>query len=75
MVKFSKSGLQEKVPEGSNFIFVDTRISLNHRVGLVDRSLHAKKQINPFIPFDTTPTCGRQTDRQTDTDTIVSALA
>jgi len=40
MAKFSK---------GSTLIFVDTRISLNHSVGLVERSLHAKKQINPLL--------------------------
>ena len=26
-------------------------------------------QINPFTHFDRTPTCDRETDRQTDTDT------
>jgi len=31
---------------------------------MVENSLRAKNQINPFIPFDRTPTC----DRQTQTD-------
>jgi len=43
--------------------FVDTGVCLKRSVGLVERSFPAKNQINPFIPFDKTPTCDRQTDR------------
>ena len=46
-------------------MFIDTWIFLKRNVGLVERSLHANKEINPFIPFDRTSTY----DRQTDTDT------
>jgi len=65
--KFSKSGVYEKVPEGSTL--VDTWISLKHSARLVERSLHAKIQIDPLIPSDRTLTCDRQIDRETDTDT------
>jgi len=64
----TKSRVYEKVPEGSTLIFVDTRISWKHSVlWLVERSLHAKKQTNPFIPSARTPTCDRH--RQTWTRT------
>jgi len=46
----------------------DTCIIGLHSVGLVERR-PVQNQINPFIPFDRTPTCDRQTDRQTDTYT------
>jgi len=42
-------------------LFVDNCISLKHSVVLVERSLRAKNQINPFTPFDRRPTCDRQT--------------
>ena len=51
-----------KVFESSTLIFVHTQISLHHSVGLVEKSLQAKKQINPSTSFDRTPTCDRQTD-------------
>ena len=57
-----KSGVYEKVQKGSTLIFVDTRISLKHGAGLVGKSRRAKNQINPFTPFDRTPTCDTQTD-------------
>ena len=43
-------------------------ISLKHRDELVEKSFHAKNQINPFISFDRTPSCDRhrQTDRKKD---------
>ena len=45
MAKFSKAVVYEKVPEGSRptLIFVDTRVSVSHSVGLAERSLYAKK--------------------------------
>ena len=66
--EFTKKSQRAKYP-----CFVDTLISLKHSVGLVEKSLHAENQINPFIPFVRTPTdtdgqTDRQTDRQTDTD-------
>ena len=48
---------------------------MKHSIGLVERSLHAKNQINPFIPFDRTPTCDNLTDRQTQTWTQGHRLA
>ena len=39
--KFSKSGVSDKVQEGSTVIFVDTWISLQHSVGLVEKSHNA----------------------------------
>ena len=63
-VKCCSSVVSEKVPEGSTLVVVDTRISFSHRVGLVERSLHAKMLIIPFIPFDSTPTCDRRTRTQ-----------
>ena len=47
-----KSRVLGKSSKEKVLIFVDTRISLNRNVGLVERSLHAKKQIIPFVPFD-----------------------
>jgi len=73
--KFSKSGVLDKVPAESTFIIVDTRIYVNHSVGLVERSLRAKKQTNPFIPFDRRPTCDRQTDRHRQTRTQGASIA
>ena len=58
---FRSVEFRKKVQERCTLIFVDTRNSLNRSVGLVERSLRAKKQINPFIPFDRTPTCDRRT--------------
>ena len=40
--------------------FVDTWISLEYSV---ERSLHAKNELDPSNRFDGTPTCDRQTDR------------
>jgi len=55
---------------------VDTIISLEHRVGWVEGSSHARKQLDSFSRFDRIPTCDRQTDRQTDTGPqLVPALA
>jgi len=39
--KFSKSGVSDKVQEGSTVIFVDTWISLQQSVGLVEKSHNA----------------------------------
>jgi len=71
---------RKQLPEKSSLplFFADTGIFFKRSVGLVERSLHAEKQINAFIAFDRTPTCNRQTqtqqtdrqtDRQTDTGT------
>ena len=63
MVRFFKSGVWDKVPEGSALIFADTRISLKHSVGVVEGSHHTKNWINPFIRFDRTLTCDRHGHR------------
>ena len=68
-LNFSKAGVFDKVPERNTVIVVDTWISLKHSVGLVERSLRAKNQLDPFIHFDRTPTCDRQTDTHTHTHT------
>ena len=63
--KFSKSPqFRKKFHVEVPLFFVDICITLKHSVGLVERSLHAKNQINPSIPFDRTPTCDRQTQTQ-----------
>ena len=55
-----------KVPVVSTLIFVHTQISLNHSVQLVERSLHAKNQINPFILLtEHRPVTDRHKHRQT----------
>jgi len=36
-------------------------------IGPVEKSSHAKTQLDSFIRFSRTPTCDGQTDRQTDT--------
>jgi len=46
--------------------FLEIWISQNHSVGQVERSPYVKNHINPFIPFDRTPSCYRQTQTQTD---------
>jgi len=43
---FSQSGVQEKVPDGSTFIFVHTWISWKHTVGVVERNL-CQNQLDP----------------------------
>ena len=70
MAKFLKSGVWDKVPEGSTVIFGDTQISLFQSVGQVGGSIRAKNQLDSCSRFDTTPACDGQTDahnRQTDT--------
>jgi len=49
-----------KSSRGSTVIFVDT-VSLKYSVGLVERSLYVKRQINPSVHFEGTPTCDRHT--------------
>ena len=51
VVKFSKSGLWGKVPEGSALIFW-RYISLQHRVGETEGSLHAKNQLDSSDRFN-----------------------
>jgi len=63
-MEFSKSGLSDKVPEGSALIFGGNRISFLRSVGRVEGSSHAKNQLDSFSRFSRTPTC----DGQTDTD-------
>ena len=48
--------------EGSALIFLDTQISLQHSVGQVEGSLHAKPQLDSSGHF---VTIGRMTDRRT----------
>jgi len=62
VAKFSKSGLYDRVPEGSAVIFGDNGISFYHSVGRVEGSSHAKKQLDSFIRFRRTPTCDGETD-------------
>ena len=61
---FSKSGVWDKVTHGYTLISVDTRISLEYSVGLVERSRHGKKQIDLSIHFDITLTCDRARNRE-----------
>ena len=59
----------DKVPEGSTLIFAGTWVSLYRSVVSVKRSLRAKKELDPSIHFDRTPTCDKQTDTDIQTDT------
>jgi len=59
VVKFSKSRVWDKVPEGSTLIFGGTQIFLHTSVGQVEGSLHAKNQLNRFSHFSRIPTCDR----------------
>ena len=65
VAKFSKSGVLDKVPEGSVLIFGDNRISFKHSVAWIKGSSHAENQLDSFSRFDRTPTCDRQTDEDT----------
>jgi len=65
VAKFFKSGVQDKVREGSALIFGDNRISFQHSVGLVEGSSHAKTQLDLFSRFSRTPTCDGRTDERT----------
>jgi len=42
VAKFSKSGVYDKVPEGSALIFGDNQLSFEHSVGRVEGSSRAK---------------------------------
>jgi len=61
VAKFSKSGVWDKVPEGSALIFGDNRISFKYSVGRMEGSSHAKNQLDLFSRFNRTPTCDGQT--------------
>ena len=63
VVKFSKAG--------------DTRISLQHNVGQVERSLRAQNQLDSFSGFDAISACDKRTARRTDghTTTAYTSLA
>jgi len=56
-----------EIPQGSRptLIFGDNQISLQHSVGQVERSLHAKTQLFPYSHFDTLPAFDGQTDGHT----------
>ena len=59
-----KSRVWDKVPEGSRPIFGNTQLSLQHSVGHVEGSLHAKepaRSVQPFRYVGLIPTCDRQT--------------
>jgi len=56
----------KKTSRGKYPYSVHTWISLKHSVGLVERSLHAKTQLDPSNHFNRTPTCDRHRHRQTD---------
>ena len=60
VAKFSKSGVWNKVPEGSSLIFGDTSIPFRHSVG-AERSLYTRNQLDAFR----TRTCDGQTDGHT----------
>jgi len=57
----------DKVP-GKYPYFRVTQISLQHSIGYVEGSLHAKNQLNPLRRFNRTPTCDGHTT-QTHTQT------
>jgi len=67
VTKFSGVQVYDEVPEGSSLISVDAWISLTHTVRLVQRSLHAKNQLDLSTRFDRTPTCDGQTSYSTTT--------
>ena len=62
VAKFSKSGVWDKIPEGSALIFGDNLISFSHIVGRVKGSSQAKNQLDSFIRFTRTPTSDGRTD-------------
>ena len=68
-IEISKSVVWDKVQEGITLIFGDTQISLQHSVGYVEESLHAKNQLDSSSPFHATPAYDGQTDGQTDRQT------
>ena len=57
------------------FIFGGTQISLEHSVGQMVGSLHAKTQLDPSSRFDTIPACDGQTDTHTHKTTAYTVLA
>jgi len=61
---FFKSRVWDKIPEGSTFIFGDTRISWQYSVGQVEGSLYAKNQLDSSSGFDTIPASDGRSDRQ-----------
>jgi len=63
VAKFSRSGVWDKVPEGSTLIFGDVRISFQHSVRQVERKLPCQNQLDSFSRFDRTPTCNTQARR------------
>jgi len=63
VAKFSRSGVWDKVPEGSTLIFGDVRISFQHNVGQVERKLPCQNQLDSFSRFDRTPTVNTQARR------------
>ena len=67
VAKFSKSGVWDKVPEGSTLILGDTHISLQHIMGQVEgRKPHAKNQLDSSSRFDTIPAYDRRAEGRTD---------
>ena len=71
--KFSKSRIWGKVPMEDYSDFVDTRSSLKHNAGLVERSLRAKNQTNASVSTDTDG--HRQTDRHGAIASIRTSIA
>ena len=67
MAKFSESGVQDKVPEGSALIFGDNRICLQHSVGRVEGSSTPKKTslIRSSVSIEHRLVTDRQTDGHT----------
>jgi len=54
-------------------IFEGGRIFLQYTVGQVEGSSRAKNQLDTFSRLDRTPTCDRQTERQTDRHRAVAS--
>ena len=63
VAKFSKSGLYDRVPEGSAVIFGDNKNFLLTQCRTGGRKLTCQeKQLDSFIRFRRTPTCDGETD-------------
>ena len=58
-----------EITSQSPYVFGNIRIFLQHSVVWLEGSSRVKNQLDSFIRFRRTPTCDRQTDRQTDTST------
>jgi len=71
VAKFSKSGVWDKVPEGSALIFGDTRaFFVITQCGIGGKKPPCQNQLDSYSRFNTIPACDRRTDRRTRDDCI-----